>query len=117
MQSSSSNSFSALSTPIRSTPSRNSGVWPFVLGSMVLGTVGVFVHEAGASPLTAVWFRSLFGLLGLVWGLLLQDRAICLFFLGCVVVAGVFGAATVKRSILFVQAVPAIPAAIAAHYF
>lgn len=54
---------------------------------------------------------------GLVWGLLLQDRAICLFFLGCVVVAGAFGAATVKRSILFVQAVPAILAAIAAHYF
>ena len=54
---------------------------------------------------------------GLVWGLLLQDRAICLFFLGCVVVAGVFGAATVKRSILFVQAVPAIFAAVAVHYF
>ena len=54
---------------------------------------------------------------GLAWGLLLQDRAICLFFLGCVVVAGVFGAATVKRSILFVQAVPAIFAAVAVHYF
>ena len=54
---------------------------------------------------------------GLVWGLLFQDRGICLFFLGCVVVAGVFGAATVKRSILFVQALPAILAAIAVHYF
>ena len=43
---------------------------------------------------------------GLVWGLLLQDRGICLFFLACVVVAGLYGAATVKRSILFVQAVP-----------
>ncbi len=29
------------------------------------------------------------------------------FFLGCVVVAGVYGAATVGRSILFVQALPA----------
>jgi putative membrane protein len=29
------------------------------------------------------------------------------FFLGCVVVAGIVGAATVKRSILFVQALPA----------
>jgi putative membrane protein len=54
---------------------------------------------------------------GLAWGLWLQDRGICLFFLGCVVVAGLFGAATVKRSILYVQAVPAILAAIAVHYF
>ena len=54
---------------------------------------------------------------GLVWGLLLDDRGICLFFLGCVVVAGLFGAATVKRSILYVQALPAILAAVAVHYF
>ena len=53
---------------------------------------------------------------GLVWGLLIGDRGICLFFLGCVVVAGLFGAATVKRSILYVQAMPAILAAIAVPY-
>jgi putative membrane protein len=49
---------------------------------------------------------------GLVWGLWLGDdgRAIREFFLGCVVVAGVFGAVTVGRSILFVQALPAIVA-------
>jgi putative membrane protein len=29
------------------------------------------------------------------------------FFLGCVVVAGVYGAATVSKRILFVQATPA----------
>jgi putative membrane protein len=29
------------------------------------------------------------------------------FFLGCVIVAGIFGAATVQRGILFVQALPA----------
>jgi putative membrane protein len=54
---------------------------------------------------------------GLVWGLLLGDRGICLFFLGCVVIAGLYGAATVKRSILYVQALPAIAAAVAVHYF
>jgi putative membrane protein len=45
---------------------------------------------------------------GLVWGLWLgpAGTAIQLFFLGCVVVAGVYGAATVNRRILFVQAVP-----------
>jgi putative membrane protein len=46
---------------------------------------------------------------GLVWGLLQGDAgtATKLFFLGCVVVAGTFGAATVNRRILFVQALPA----------
>ena len=46
---------------------------------------------------------------GLVWGLWLgpAGRDIKLFFLGCVVVAGAYGAATVSRKILFIQAVPA----------
>ncbi len=36
-----------------------------------------------------------------------HDRAAALFFLGCVLVAGLYGAATASRKILFVQAVPA----------
>jgi putative membrane protein len=45
---------------------------------------------------------------GLVWGLLLGDAGfgVRVFFLVCVVVAGVFGAATVERTILWVQALP-----------
>ena len=53
---------------------------------------------------------------GLLWGLWLDDRGVTLFFLACVVIAGLFGAATVKRSILYVQALPAILAAVAVHY-
>ena len=46
---------------------------------------------------------------GLFWGLLLgnEGHAIKLFFLGCVLVAGLYGAATANRKILFVQAIPA----------
>ena len=46
---------------------------------------------------------------GLIWGLALgaEGQAIKLFFLGCVIVAGVFGAVTVSRKILYVQALPA----------
>ncbi len=46
---------------------------------------------------------------GLAWGLWLgaEGFAIKLFFLGCVIVAGVFGALTVGRKILFIQALPA----------
>ena len=47
---------------------------------------------------------------GLVWSLLAPDALaypLQLFFLGCVVVAGVFGAATISRAILVWQAAPA----------
>jgi putative membrane protein len=46
---------------------------------------------------------------GLLWGLWLRGAGfdIKVFFLACVIVAGVYGAATVGRKILFVQALPA----------
>lgn len=49
---------------------------------------------------------------GLVWGLSLGDAgfSVKVFFLACVIVAGVFGAATASRKILFVQALPALVA-------
>ena len=45
---------------------------------------------------------------GLLWGLSLgaAGRPIEIFFLACVVIAGIFGAATASRKILFVQAIP-----------
>lgn len=46
---------------------------------------------------------------GLFWGLS-QGAAgigVKVFFLGCVLVAGLYGAATASRKILFIQAVPA----------
>ncbi|MCW1917892.1 DUF1304 domain-containing protein [Rhodobacter sp. KR11] len=48
---------------------------------------------------------------GLVWGLWRMDVAV--FFLACVLVAGVYGAATASRKILFIQAVPAALALVA----
>ncbi|MFT4630389.1 MAG: putative membrane protein [Dinoroseobacter sp.] len=44
---------------------------------------------------------------GLLWGLISTRFDIKVFFLLCVVVAGVFGAATARDSILFTQAMPA----------
>lgn len=43
---------------------------------------------------------------GLLWGAAAGDFAVEAFFLGCVVVAGVFGAVTASRKILLVQALP-----------
>jgi len=46
---------------------------------------------------------------GLAWGLSLgaDGYALKVFFLSCVILAGIFGAATVGRKILYVQALPA----------
>lgn len=44
---------------------------------------------------------------GLIWGLFADRFDLKVFFLGCVVVAGVFGALTAKFTILFTQATPA----------
>jgi len=46
---------------------------------------------------------------GLFWGLILgpNGNSIKIFFLCCVLIAGLYGAATVNRKILFIQAIPA----------
>ena len=46
---------------------------------------------------------------GLVWGLMLGQggTGVKLFFLACVVIAGLYGGATASRKIFFVQAMPA----------
>lgn len=44
---------------------------------------------------------------GLLWGLVAGD-AVKIFFLSCVVIAGIFGAFTVSKRIFYIQAAPAI---------
>jgi putative membrane protein len=48
---------------------------------------------------------------GLLWGLffygVVSGRGILTFFLVCVIVAGLYGGATVNRRIIFIQALPA----------
>src|SRR6201991_938416 len=47
---------------------------------------------------------------GLIWGLLWPagGPAVMLFFLACVIVAGIYGGITASRKILFVQAIPGL---------
>ena len=47
----------------------------FVLGNALLGTIGVFVHEAQAAPLTVTWFRCAFGLVGLTLWMAWRHRS------------------------------------------
>ena len=89
--------------------------WTRPLGRKVFGLDPEFAARSAALAKNQGLYNG-FLAAGLLWGLWLDDRGICLFFLGCVVIAGLFGAATVKRSILYIQALPAILAAIAVHY-
>jgi len=54
---------------------------------------------------------------GLIWSLIHPDAAVAfqlkLFFLGCVLVAGLYGGATASRKIFVIQALPAAIALIA----
>jgi len=50
---------------------------------------------------------------GLVWGLVTGETSIKIFFLLCVVIAGVYGGLTTRRTILYIQALPGLLAMIA----
>ena len=49
---------------------------------------------------------------GLIWSLFISNpewsENVALFFLGCVIIAGIYGALTASKKIFFVQALPAI---------
>jgi putative membrane protein len=53
---------------------------------------------------------------GLIWSLFITDPIwaanISLFFLGCVLLAGIYGGITVSRKIFFIQGIPALVGAI-----
>lgn len=87
-------------------------LWQKPLGRRVFRTTA----EQAAQTATLAANQGLYnGFLaaGLVWALLASDelrRPVATFFLVCVAVAGLFGAATVSRRILFVQTLPAVAA-------
>jgi len=49
---------------------------------------------------------------GLIWSLLISDsiwsKNVSIFFLSCVLIAGIYGAITVSKRILYVQSIPAL---------
>lgn len=76
-----------------------------------LKTFGQTLESARASKTLAMNQGLYNGFLaaGLAWGLTLgaAGGAIKVFFLSCVLIAGIFGGLTASRRILFVQALPA----------
>jgi putative membrane protein len=92
-------------------------LWDKPTGRRVFGTTAEF---ATASKVLAANQGLYNGFLaaGLIWGLYLgvAGQSVQLFFLGCIFVAGLYGAMSVGIKILVVQSVPAALAAAAILY-
>ena len=86
-------------------------LWDTPAGRRVFGTTPEFSAATKALAANQGLYNG-FLAAGLVWSLTLGAAAtsVAVFFLSCVVVAGVFGAATVSRTVLLVQALPAAAA-------
>ena len=82
-------------------------LWRRPLGRRVFGLSRELAEQTAALAANQGLYNG-FLAAGLVWGLVAGDGGFAprVFFLGCVIVAGVFGAFTAKHTILFVQALP-----------
>lgn len=82
--------------------------WTKPLGRRAFGLTSEFAHATKALAANQGLYNG-FLAAGLAWGLYAGEAdgyPTKIFFLGCVIVAGAFGAATANRKILWVQAVP-----------
>jgi putative membrane protein len=84
-------------------------LWRTPRGLRSFGTDQAFADRSAALAANQGLYNG-FLVAGLVWGLLAGGQVgfqVKLFFLACVIVAGLYGAATVNRRILVIQAIPA----------
>lgn len=84
-------------------------LWKTPFGRGVFGTDAEFAQRSAALAANQGLYNG-FLAAGLVWGLIADapiERPVTIFFLACVIVAGIYGAATVSLRILLVQALPA----------
>ena len=88
-------------------------LWTKPLGRRVFGLTPEFAQASKALAANQGLYNG-FLAAGLVWGLALGAAgfSVRVFFLCCVIVAGLYGAATANRRILWVQALPAAVAAV-----
>jgi putative membrane protein len=86
--------------------------WNDPVGRDIFGTTPEFSATSAALAANQGLYNG-FLAAGLLWGLFTGRRDIKVFFLCCVIVAGVYGGLTTKMSILYVQGVPALAALVA----
>lgn len=92
-------------------------LWDTPRGRKAFGTTEAFAKESKVLAANQGLYNG-FLAAGLIWGIWLGEAGdpVKIFFLLCVTVAGVYGAATVGMRILLIQTVPAL-IALAAVWF
>jgi putative membrane protein len=83
--------------------------WDHPFGRKVFGMTPEFSSASAVLAMNQGLYNG-FLAAGTIWGLVSGRRDIQLFFLTCVVIAGIFGGLTAKTSILLTQALPAFVA-------
>ena len=85
-------------------------LWTDPTGQRIFGTTAEFAAQSAVLAANQGLYNG-FLAAGLLWGLIgygvVSGRGILTFFLLCVIVAGLYGAATVSRRIALIQALPA----------
>ncbi len=81
--------------------------WDHPIGRRIFGMTPEVSHLSAVLAMNQGLYNG-FLAAGLIWGLLSKRIHIQIFFLACVVAAGIFGALTAKPSIFFTQALPAV---------
>lgn len=89
-------------------------LWNTPYGRKVFGLSPEFAEQSSKLAANQGLYNG-FLAAGLAWAVISHQLEWKLFFLACVVIAGVYGGLTVKRSILFIQALPAIIALVLIH--
>jgi len=93
-------------------------LWTRPSGRRAFGTTAEFALQSKALAANQGLYNG-FLAAGLVWGLYLgaggAGFSVKLFFLTCVLVAGIFGGLTASRKILWIQALPALVALVLIH--
>jgi len=86
-------------------------LWDHPVGYKVFATTPEFAAASATLAMNQGLYNG-FLAAGLIVGIVKKDLAFKVFFLSCIIVAGIFGAITAKISILFIQASPALLALI-----
>ncbi len=82
-------------------------MWNTAYGRKVFGLKEDFARQSATLAANQGLYNG-FLAAGLLWGLVSTGGNDALvFFLGCIIIAGIYGAVTANRSILFLQALPA----------
>lgn len=88
--------------------------WDHPVGRKIFRTTPAFSKASAALAANQGLYNG-FLAAGLIWGLVSGQVQVILFFLICVFIAGVYGGLTVGRTILLVQALPAVMTLLAVY--